>query len=47
MEDGSLQDRGRGDLLREKVTGSDSTLDTFKVTQCDKTFPKVYCSKEG
>lgn len=38
---------GRGGSLREKVTGSDCTLDTFKVTQYDRTFPRVYYSKEG
>ena len=29
------------------MTGSDSTLDTFKVTQYDRTFPRVYYCKEG
>ena len=38
--------RGRGESMREKVTGSDSTLDTFKVTQYDRTFPRVYYCKE-
>lgn len=29
------------------MTGSGSTLDTFKVTQYNRTFPRVYYSKEG
>lgn len=29
------------------MTGSASTLDIFKVTQCDRTFPRVYYSREG
>lgn len=32
---------------RDKVIGSDCTLDTFKVIQYDKTFRWVYCIKEG
>ena len=33
--------------MREKVTGSVYTLDTFKVTQYDRTFPRVYYCKGG
>lgn len=32
--------------MKEKVTGSDSTLDIFKVTQHDRSFLRVYYCKE-
>lgn len=32
--------------MKEKLTGSDSTLDIFKVTQHDRSFLRVYYCKE-